>query len=155
MKKILVPLVSAIAVGLLLVIYFSSQYEKKIDTVFQSDEKIYVLQQGVYSSPVNVTKYTSRLDNYITHHDGQYYRVYVAITHNKNNVDRLEGYFHSKGNDIYVRELTTNNTEFLELIDKYDLLLESSSGDKELLQIEKQVLSKYKELILKDKQYND
>lgn len=150
MKKIFVPLVSAIVIGLILGKYFFSQYESKIDTVFQSDEKIYVLQQGVYSTPENVTKYTTKLDYYITHHDDKYYRVYVAITHNKNNVTRLEEYFLSKGNDIYVRELSTNNLEFLELIKQYDLLLESGSGDSELLQIEKQVLSKYEELILRN-----
>ena len=150
MKKILVPLISAIVIGLALGKYFFSQYENKIDTVFQSDEKIYVLQQGVYSTPENVKKYTTKLDYYITHHDGEYYRVYVAITHNKNSVDRLEEYFLSKGNDIYVRELSTNNLEFLELLKQYDLLLSSSGGDSELLQIEKQVLSKYEELILRN-----
>lgn len=149
MKKIIVPLISAIVIGIVLGKYFFSQYEKDIDPVFQDDEVIYVLQQGVYSTPENVKKYTTKLDYYITHHDGNYYRVYVAITHNKNNVERLEEYFLSKGNDIYVRELSTNNLEFLELIKQYDLLLASSGGDSEMLQIEKQVLSKYEELILR------
>jgi hypothetical protein len=109
MKKIIIPLISAIVIGLLLGKYFFSQYEGKIEKVFQSDEKIYVLQQGVYSSIENVKKYVTKLDYYITHHDGDYYRVYAAITHNKDNVSRLEEYFVSKGNDIYVRELTTSN----------------------------------------------
>jgi len=148
MRKILVPLISAIVIGLILGKYLFSQYEKKVDTVFQTDETIYVLQQGVYSTSENVEKYTSTLDYYIVHHDDKYYRVYVAITHNKDNVDILEEYYMSKGNDIYVRELTTNNLEFLELIKQYDLLLQSSSGENELLQIEKQILSKYEELVL-------
>jgi hypothetical protein len=150
MKKIIIPLISAIVIGLLLGKYFFSQYEGKIEKVFQSDEKIYVLQQGVYSSIENVKKYVTKLDYYITHHDGDYYRVYAAITHNKDNVSRLEEYFVSKGNDIYVREVTTNNMEFLELLKQYDLLFESSNGDNELLQIEKQVLSKYEELVLRN-----
>lgn len=148
MKRLLLPLISAIVIGLVLGKYFFSQYEKKVDPVFQSDETIYVLQQGVYSSSENVKKYTTKLDYYVTDHDGEYYRVYVAITHNKNSVKRLEEYFISKGNDIYVRELTSNNAEFLEVLKQYDLLLESGSGDAELLQIEKQVLSKYEELVL-------
>jgi hypothetical protein len=40
--------------------------------------------------------------------------------------------------------------EFLELLKQYDLLFESSNGDNELLQIEKQVLSKYEELVLRN-----
>jgi hypothetical protein len=148
--KTIATLNGAIFIGLLLGKYFFSQYEGEIEQVFQSDEKIYILQQGVYSSQENVKKYVTKLDYYITHHDGDYYRVYAAITHNKDNVSRLEEYFVSKGNDIYVRELTTNDMEFLELLKQYDLLLESSNGDNELLQIEKQVLSKYEELVLKD-----
>jgi sulfur transfer complex TusBCD TusB component (DsrH family) len=149
MKRIIVPFISAIVIGLILGKYLFSQYEKKVDTVFQEDETIYVLQQGVYSSMENVEKYTSKLDYYIVHHDDKYYRVYVAMTHNKNNVDILEEYYMSKGNDIYVRELTTNNLEFLELIKQYDILLQSG-GNNELLQIEKQVLSKYEELVLQN-----
>lgn len=150
MKKLLIPLICAVAIGVLLGKYLFSQYENKVDTVFQNEEKIYVLQQGVYSNLDNVKKYTTKLDYYITHHDGNYYRVYAAVTHNKDHVKRLEEYFVSKGNDIYVRELTTNNLEFLELIKQYDLLFASSSKDEELKQIQKQVLSKYEELILKD-----
>ena len=149
MKKILFPLISAIVVGIVLGKYFFSQYENKVDKVFKNDEIIYVLQEGVYSKIENVEKYTSKLNYYITHHDGDYYRVYVGITQNKNNATRLKEYFVSKGNDIYIRELSTNNAAFLELLKQYDLLLENCSGDSELLQIEKQVLSKYEELILK------
>jgi hypothetical protein len=149
MKKILVPLFSAIVIGLILGKYFFAQYEGKVDAVFQSDEKIYILQQGVYSNMDNVKKYTTKLDNYIVEEDGKYFRVYAAITSNKDNVIRLKEYFISKGNDIYVRELSTNNKEFLELLKQYDLLLESGSGDNELIQIEKQVIDRYKELVLK------
>jgi CHASE3 domain sensor protein len=148
MKKILVPLFSAIVIGFVLGKYFFSQYEEKIDSVFQSDEKIYVLQQGVYSTMENVKKYTTKAGNYIVEEDGKYFRVYVAITSNKNNLSRLREYFISKGNDIYVRELQTNNSVFLELLKQYDMLLESGSGDNELIQIEKQVIDKYEELVL-------
>lgn len=150
MKKIFGPLLSAIAIGLVLGIYFFSQYEKKVEEVFLDDEKIFVLQQGVYSTMENVLKHTTKLDYYITHHDDKYYRVYIAISQNEDNVTKLEEHFMAKGNDIYVRELSTNNLEFLELLKQYDLLLASSGGDSELLQIEKQVLSKYEELVLKN-----
>lgn len=150
MKKILIPLISAIAIGLILGLYVFSQYEKDLNTISQEDETIYILQAGVYSNEENVKKYTTKVNYYITHHDGNYYRVYVAITHNKDLVDRLEECFVSKGNDIYVREQKINNLEYLELLRQYDLLLQSSSGDDELLQIEKQVLSKYEELILRN-----
>ncbi|MFA5409509.1 MAG: hypothetical protein WC343_12115 [Bacilli bacterium] len=148
MKKILIPLIFAVVIGLVIGKYLFSQYENEINTVLESDEVIYVLQQGVYSTSDNATKYTTNLDYYIVHHDDTYYRVYVAITHNKDNVERLEEYYVAKGNDIYVRELSTDNAEFIELLKQYDLLLESSSGDNELLQIEKQILSQYEELVL-------
>ncbi|HHX16677.1 MAG TPA: hypothetical protein GX725_02015 [Mollicutes bacterium] len=146
MKKILMPIIGAIVIGLILGKVLFSQYEKKLDPVFEEKEKIYVLQQGVYSSAENVEKHTTNLDYYIVDKDNEYYRVYVAITHNKDNVEKLKQHYKSKGNDIYVRELDVKNLEFLELIKQYDLLLESS-GDNEIEQIEKQVISKYEELI--------
>ncbi|HHT38148.1 MAG TPA: hypothetical protein GXZ95_01885 [Mollicutes bacterium] len=152
MKKIIVPIISAIAIGLFIGKVLFSQYEGKVDKVFNEKEKIYVLQQGVYSSLENVTKYTTKLDYYTVEQDDKYYRVYVAITHNKNNVDKLKNYYISKGNNIYVRELTISNPEFLELLKQYDLLLESSSGGDELSQIQKQIISKYDELVLQNEE---
>lgn len=150
MKKIIVPLICAVLVGLGLGLYLFSQYENKLETVFQGDEIIYILQIGVYSSEENAKKYSTKVDYYIIHHDDKYYRVYGAITHNKDLINRLKEYLIAKGNDIYVREIPINNLEFLELLKQYDLLLQSSSGDDELLQIEKQILSKYEELILRN-----
>ncbi len=150
MKKIGAPLICAILVGLGLGVYLFSQYEKKLENVFQDDEIIYILQTGVYSSAENAHKYATNVEYYIIHPDDKYYRVYGAITHNKDLVNRLKEYLVSKGNDIYVREIPINNLEFLELLKQYDLLLQSSGSDDELLQIEKQVLSKYEELILRD-----
>ena len=98
MKKIIVPIISAIAIGLFIGKVLFSQYEGKVDKVFNEKEKIYVLQQGVYSSLENVTKYTTKLDYYTVEQDDKYYRVYVAITHNKNNVDKLKII-------IYLREI--------------------------------------------------
>jgi hypothetical protein len=150
MKKLILPILSAIALGFIIGKYLFSQYEGKIDSVLKSEETIYVLQQGVYSTLDNAKNGASKLNYYVIDKDDNYYRVYVAITYNKDNVSKLEGYYVSKGNDIYVRELKTDNPEFLELLKQYDLLLESSGGDNELLQIEKQILSHYEELILKD-----
>ena len=149
MKKILTPIIFAIAIGLILGKVLFSQYEKKLNPVFEEKEKIYVLQQGVYSSLENVEKYTTHLDYYIVDKDNDYYRVYVAITHNKDNVEKLKKHYKSKGNDIYVRELEINSLEFFELIKQYDLLLENSSEGNEIEQIEKQVISKYEELIIR------
>lgn len=150
MKKIITPIICAIIIGLILGKVMFSQYEKKLNPVFDEKEKIYVLQQGVYSNLENVEKYTTNLDYYIVDKDGDYYRVYVAVTHNKDNVEKLKTHYKSKGNDIYVRELDINSLEFLELVKQYDLLLESSGGGNEIEQIEKQIISKYEELVIRE-----
>jgi predicted small secreted protein len=149
MKKFVLPIFAAILIGVIIGKYLFSQYEGKIDVALKNDETIYVLQQGVYSNFDNAKNAASKLNYYVIDKDDKYYRIYVAITYNQNNVSKLEEYYVSKGNDIYVRELKIDNPEFLDLLKQYDLLLESSSGDNELLQIEKQILTNYEELILK------
>jgi predicted small secreted protein len=150
MKKFILPIFAAILIGVIIGKYLFSQYEGKIDAALKNDETIYVLQQGVYSNLDNAKNAAGKLNYYVIDKDDKYYRIYVAITYNQNNVSKLEEYYVSKGNDIYVRELKTDNPEFLDLLKQYDLLLESSSGDNELLQIEKQILTNYEELILKN-----
>ena len=100
---------------------------KKLDPVFEEKEKICVTT-GVYSSAENV-KNTQLMVIY-SRQDNEYYRVYVAITHNKDNVEKLKQHYKYKGNDIYVRELDVKILNFR--VNKTIYLLLESSGDNEI-----------------------
>lgn len=150
MKKFIISFISAIIVGIILGSYIFLGYQDKIVTVdkVESDKTIYILQQGVYSSLENAKKYAPK-EYYITHHDDKYYRVYVGISANLENANKLKEFFINKGNNIYIRELVFNNKEFDDLINQYDLLISKINGE-EMISIQKQILDKYKELVIKD-----
>lgn len=150
MKRFLITLILAAITGIVFGKIVFDQYNSKVQEVFNEEEKIYVLQQGVYSSDASVKLSTKKLSNYITVKDNQYYRVYVAITKNKDLVDKLKEIYINEGNDIYVRELSTNNTDFIDKLVQYDELLKITDMEADILQIEKQVINKYRELVVKN-----
>jgi hypothetical protein len=150
MKKFVTIVFLAVSIGAILGKVVFDQYHKDVKDVFNEDTKIYVLQQGVYSSEDSVKANTKNVSYYLTVKDNQYFRVYVGITKNKDYIKKIEDIFVSKGNDIYVRELTVNNKAFTDLLEQYDNLLKETNDEAEILEIEKQVLSKYEELVIRN-----
>jgi hypothetical protein len=150
MKKLILSIFLAILIGLIFSKIVFNQYNKELVEVFADEEIIYVFQQGVYSNLENVAKYTKNSNFYIVEEDDPYFRVYVAITKNKQYINKIKEVFIELGNDIYVRELKVNNLAFLELLAQYDKLTANSETAEQILQIQKQVLSKYEELVIRN-----
>ncbi len=148
--KFLFPLVSAIVIGFLLGKFMFNQYDSKsnIKTVFnQKGEKVYFLQQGVYSSKESMEKNTSSFDSYIYDLIDEKYYVYVGITKNEQNVQKLQGFFKDMGYIIYVKEFNIDNEAFLEALSNYDEMLLNTDSSKTIKTVVSQILSKYEELI--------
>lgn len=148
MKKFFITVILAILIGVVFGKLMFDQYDHKLKEVFKETEKVYFLQQGVYSNLENVTKNITKVSHYVVEKDDLYYRVYVGITKNEKNINKIREILIGDGNDIYVRELNLNQTPFLDVLNQYDLLLEKVTKKEEILQIQKQVLNQYKELIL-------
>ena len=150
MKKFFITVFFAIMIGVLYGKVIFNQYDKELEEVFSENENIYILQQGVYSSLDNVEKNTTKIDYFIIERDDKYYRVYIGITKDKDNINKIREIYTKDGNDIYVREVNNNNMAFLEVLGQYDLLLEKSIEKNQILQIQKQVLAKYEELVIRN-----
>ena len=150
MKKYLTIIIFAVIVGFLLSQFFMNQYEKKEDllTIFSRGEKVYLIQQGVYTSEDNVKKNTMGLDYYVYSIQNDMYYVYIAITKNVDNIPKIQGYFKNLGYDTLSKEIYVNNKEFLEILSQYDNLLLSTSDNDVIKAICSQTLGKYEELIL-------
>ncbi len=148
MKKFFITVLLAVIIGGLFGKLVFNQYDRELQMVFKDEEVIYVLQQGVYSNYENIEKNMVSINYYIVHKDEDYYRVYVGITKDMDNVDKMRELFINNGNDIYVRELKNDNSSFLEVLGQYDMLLAHSNEEDQILQIQKQVLSKYEELVI-------
>lgn len=152
MKKYLTTFFLALLIGLVIGRFILNQYtfEGRIVPTFKSQETGYFIQQGVYSSKESMEDSTSSLPYYIYNIEDNKYYVYVGITLNKENVDKLKGYYENLGYTTYVKEFNISNDNFLTVLKQYDSLLKESSDEEVIGTVCSQVLNKYEELVLKD-----
>ncbi|MDD2434999.1 MAG: hypothetical protein PHO63_01970 [Bacilli bacterium] len=150
MKKYLVVILGAFAVGFLLSQFMINQYDKKekLLTIFNRGEKVYLIQQGVYSNEENILKNTMDFDYYITSIENNLYYVFIGVTKDLENVNKLQGYFEEMGYVTYSKEVFINNKTFIEILNQYDQLLKTTTDKAIIKAICNQTLSKYEELIV-------
>jgi len=128
-----------------------NQYNKNLLDVFIEKTPVFFLQQGVYSSVESLEENTKNLKNYVYVNDNNYYRVYVAITRDSENINKLKEMFVKKGNDIYVKELEVSNKEFINILEQYDKLIKLTTDEASVDNIIKETLIKYQELVVNGK----
>lgn len=121
----------------------------KINTkeTFKENNKIFLLQYGVYSNEENMVNNTKNISDYFYFKDKKGYHVIIGIVENKNNYKKIGDSFGVSEN-IYLKEVNINNMEFLENLRQYENLIMDSNDDNFIKNAEKQVLSKYEELVL-------
>ena len=148
MKKTF-PIISAIIIGISLAKFMFNQYDydTKISTVFKNGEKLMFVMNGIYSSKDEMEASCSSLKSYIYSLENDKYYVYLGITKNLENFDKLKGYFNRKGYDVSERTLNINNDSYIELLDQYDILLSKTNDDDVIEAIASQSITKYKEYI--------
>lgn len=142
---IIVPVLFGIILGKY--IYNISNFNTK--EVFNENYSVYLLQYGVYSTKENMMNSASNLSNYFYYKDKKGYHVIIGIVKNKNNLDKIKDSYEITSN-IYLKEVKITNMEFYENLGQYENLISKSNDKKFILNAEKQVLSKYEELVLND-----
>lgn len=152
MKKYITTFLVALIIGLVIGRFVLNQYtfEGRIVSTFNTGEKVYFIQQGVYSSKENMESGTKTLPYYIYNIEDNKYYVYIGITENSENVDKIKGYYDNLGYITYVKEFNINNNDFITVLRQYDSLLKESEDLEVIGTICSQVLNKYEELVLKD-----
>ena len=89
-----------------------------------------------------------KYDSYIYIEQDSKFYVFVGLTKNEENKDKLKSYFESLGYDIYIKEMELNQASFLETLDQYDLLLKETKTNQEIKEVNKSILAKYEELVV-------
>lgn len=145
--KMIIPIIVSILLGYFFGNIIFKEYRKNVGDVFSEKEGVYFLQQGVYSSIKSLEEHTKSLQNYIYEKDGDFYRVYVALTKDYENALKMEELYEELGNDIYIRESSLKNKKFSNILSQYDNLIKDAN-DNNLLIIAKEILVKYKELVV-------
>ena len=93
----------------------------------------------------------SKFSYYIYTKENNMYYSYVGIVKKEKNLKKLKEFYKSEGYDIYVREIFISNISFITILNQYETLLEETSDNKIIKSIESQILSKYEELVMIDK----
>lgn len=133
--------------GIFLGTYIYKSSKISTQEVFNENNKIYLMQYGVYSTEDSMKSSTVSLSDYFYYKDKDGYHVIIGVVENKNIVNKIRDSYDIKDN-IYYKEVKINNMEFLQSLRQYDSLVSSLSDKTSIINAEKQILSKYEELIL-------
>lgn len=147
MKKYIITIIVSLVIGFLLSNYMLKKYDDKarlLPTFGSIEEQVYLIQQGVYSSMDSMKEHTSQISDYIyTTIDGMYY-VYIGLTLDKDNTNKLQNYYKNKGIDTIVKTTTIKDKDYIETLKSYDKVLKETNDNETIKEVNKQVLSKYK-----------
>lgn len=146
--KFLVPILFSIAIGLFFGKAFFDIYDSSSVTVFDEKDKIYMLQIGVYETEEQI-KSVKNYKNFLSIKEEDGYHLYVGITKSSEIAGQIKELYEKDGYSIYVKESIENNKSFLSVLGEYDKVIGIASSN-DIKEIEKIVLSNYKEMVLED-----
>ncbi len=149
--KNIFPVVLCILIGFFMGIFVLKQYKKDADVVNLTGENLYFIQIGVFSDEASMKKTLENFTYYIYNKENNMYYAYAGITKDEKNLKKLKDFYTNAGYDIYVKEIFTSNISFITVLSQYDLLLNETTDKKIIESIENQVLTKYEELVMVDK----
>lgn len=147
-KTTILYILGAILIGVFIGKYVYNGYQNETKEAFKDmNENIYLLQYGVYSSNDSMVENTKNLKDYFYYIENNKYHVIIGVTMDKDLKDKIKK-ANSIDNDIYIKKVSINNDEFIESLKQYDNLIKNTEDKTTILTAEKQILSKYEELII-------
>ena len=149
MKKYFKSVLVSLIIGFFLSYFLLTRYKDfKGITVSNEGDEYYFLSLGKYSSKEKMEEAGVNLENYVYRKDGINYYMYVGITKNKDNIEKMKNYYISKNINVSVNEFYISSDKFSEAIDNLDNILINSNDEVVITEIINQGLNKYEEIIL-------
>ena len=123
-------------------------YKKAPDTVsvFQTNQTFYFLQEGIYTSKDIMQENVGDLMNKLVVLEDNKYYVYVGITMDQDNANKIKKIYENMGYQIYIKKMTLDNEEFASNVSQFDLLVQDSDTDEDVLTVEEVVLANYEQI---------
>lgn len=148
MKKYLFPVLSSLAIGIFMAVFIIKQYDNNLDvTVSLKAEKLYYVQKGAYSNLENMKNNMKDFENYIYDVSDNMYYTYIGISLSKDNAVKIQNYYKENGYETLIKEKITDNSDFVNILKKYDELLSGVKEGDSIKTICNQVLSKYEDAV--------
>lgn len=120
-----------------------------LTTVFSEGTTYYFLQEGIYTSKVILEENTKNINVKLIEEKNSKYYVYLGITKSEEIAKKLKKLYEEDGYQIYIKEIKLNNEEFDSNVTQFDLLINSTNNENEIMTIEEVVLANYEEIIKK------
>lgn len=149
MKKYFYTFIIALMIGFFLSYYFIIQYDdyKGIKVSSVSDE-LYFIQYGVFSSLESMESETIALTNYVYSKNDDKYYVYIGITNNSDNVNKIVSYYKDLGYETIIKKYQVNNKNFIESVKEFDNILLETTDKTVINSIINQTLIKYEQEVI-------
>lgn len=143
MKKVIITVVSALLVGTVFgILYFKNTKDNIADALSLDNEAI-AFQVGVFRKLENAQKEAVKYSSGAIIADGEFYRIFIAISNNQEIVNKLKENYDSKKINYYLKNITIPD-EFMSTFTNYqEVLLKTTSYD----EVNKNLLKEYNEVI--------
>lgn len=152
MKKYLLTFLLALVIGFFLSNFFIKQYDNYAGfKISRMGTELYFIQYGVFSSLESMEKETIELENYVYNIDNDMYYVYIGITKNEKNANKIMNYYKTLGYDTILKQYDIANDNFLEEVENYDNILLSTEDQTAIASLINQILTKYEEVVINGK----
>lgn len=127
LKKIFLPIFLSVLCGFLCGRLMFSIYEDKEKDIISSSV-IYLLEDTSYDN-YNDMKTSFVSNNYIYYEENGKYNTVIAMTKDKNNIDKIEGAYDKK---FTVVEYLLADSEINKKIDEYDKKIENTTDNNDI-----------------------
>ena len=147
MKKTIILGIIFLGLGLLIGEILYKNGQENLVSTFSEGKNYYFLQEGVYNSKEVMEENTKDLDKKVVDNTDDKYYVYLGITRNEENAEKIKKIYEEEGYQIYTKEMKFSNEEFYNNVTQFDLLIENTDKKEEVLAVEEVVLANYEEII--------
>ena len=148
--KFLIPIICSIILGVFLGKTFFSDYNTNEIPVFNEGEKLYFVSLGSFATLDKLKESNKDYEEYLYVLEQDIYYLYGGITKLENIAKRIKTSYEKNYKQVSIKEINVNNNSFLNILGEYDKITTIASNDKDLLDIEKIVISNYKEMIMSE-----
>ena len=152
MKKYVASILFGLLVGFILGKTLLEEYHSYhgIKTVASEGMTAYFIKYGEYKTMEDLEKATLSLTNYIYTEKDNLFHVYIGITTNEDNLNKLVNYFKELGYNVSTEEFVLTEKNYLNYLVNADKLIENTKDNAVLGEVSSQILSKYEELVISD-----
>lgn len=149
-KSFFITMLVAILIGAVLGNFLFEQYKLESENVIKEVNSTYFLMEGSYSteSQANNAVSNNNIKTYLIVKEDANYIVYLAITKDNNNLDKLKKLYNDLGINCSIKKMSVENEEFLAMLEQMDILLNKTSSNDEILAINEVILANYQEFVL-------